>query len=134
MFYQKNLSKFTGKHLCQSLIFNQVAGLGSATLLKKRLWHRCFPLIVTCEFCEIFKNTFFTEHFWMTASESIACLLVIQARLLFFSLYKIKISKQHKLVISRYLIMLLHIGLMLTISKVFIFLSILPVWEKGKPW
>ena len=23
----------------------------------------------SCEFCEIFKNTFFTEHLWTTASE-----------------------------------------------------------------
>ena len=37
-------AKITGKHLCQSLIFNKVAGLRSATLLKKRLWHRCFPV------------------------------------------------------------------------------------------
>ena len=22
----------------------------------------------SCEFCKIFKNTFFTEHLWMTAS------------------------------------------------------------------
>ena len=34
--------KFTGKHLCQSLFFNKAAGLRPATLLKKRLWHRCF--------------------------------------------------------------------------------------------
>ena len=40
----KNLSKFTGKHLCMGLFFNKVAGLRVATLLKKRLWHRCFPL------------------------------------------------------------------------------------------
>ena len=32
----RNFSKFTGKHLCQSLFFNKVAGL------KKRLWHRRF--------------------------------------------------------------------------------------------
>ena len=32
----KNFAKFTGKHLCQSLFFNK--------LLKKRLWHRCFPV------------------------------------------------------------------------------------------
>ena len=37
-----NFAKFIGKHLCQSLFFNKVAGLSSATLLKKRLWHRCF--------------------------------------------------------------------------------------------
>ena len=33
----KNFTKFTGKHLCQSLFFNKVAGLRPATLLKKRL-------------------------------------------------------------------------------------------------
>ena len=31
------------KHLCQSLFFNKVAGLRRATLLKERLWRRCFP-------------------------------------------------------------------------------------------
>ena len=40
----KNFSKFTGKHLCQSLFFSKVAGLKPATLLKKRLWPRCFPV------------------------------------------------------------------------------------------
>ena len=39
----RNFSKFRGKHLCQSLFFNKAAGL-PATLLKKRLWHRCFPM------------------------------------------------------------------------------------------
>ena len=34
------MSKFTGKHVCQSLFFNKVAGLRHATLLKKKLWHR----------------------------------------------------------------------------------------------
>ena len=40
----RDFAKFTGMHLCQGLIFNKVAGLRSATLLKKRLWHRCFPV------------------------------------------------------------------------------------------
>ena len=40
----RNLTQFTGQHLCQSLLFNKVAGLRPATLLKKRLWHRCFPV------------------------------------------------------------------------------------------
>ena len=31
------------KHLCQSLFFRKVAGLRPVTLLKKKLWHRCFP-------------------------------------------------------------------------------------------
>ena len=42
----KNFTKFTGKELCQTLYFNNVAGLFPATLLKKRLWHSCFPVNV----------------------------------------------------------------------------------------
>ena len=38
----KKYAKLTGKHLCQSLFLNKVAGLRPATLLKKRLWHRRF--------------------------------------------------------------------------------------------
>ena len=40
----RNFTKFTGKHLRQSLFFNKVVGTRPATLLKKRLWHRCFPV------------------------------------------------------------------------------------------
>ena len=39
-----NFTKFTGKNLCQSLSFNKVAGPRTATLLKKKLWHRYFPV------------------------------------------------------------------------------------------
>ena len=53
----RNLAKFTGKHLCQSLFFNKVGDFRPATLLKKRLWPKCFPV-----------NTFFTEHLWATVS------------------------------------------------------------------
>ena len=44
----RNFTKFTGKHLCQILIFNKVAGLRSATLLKETMT-QVFP----SEFCEI---------------------------------------------------------------------------------
>ena len=40
----KNFSIFARKHLCWSLFFNKVANLRPATLLKKRLQHRCFPV------------------------------------------------------------------------------------------
>ena len=40
----RNLESFTVKHLCQSLFFNKVTRLMSATLLKKWLWHRCFSV------------------------------------------------------------------------------------------
>ena len=60
----RNFTKFTGKHLCQSPFLNKVAGLGSATLLKKATLAQVF----SCEFREISKNTFFTEQLWMAAS------------------------------------------------------------------
>ena len=40
----RNFAKFTGKHLHQSLFFNKISGLKPATLLKKGLWYRCFPV------------------------------------------------------------------------------------------
>ena len=40
----RNFAKFIGKQLWQSFFFNKVAGLRPATLLKKRLWHSCFPV------------------------------------------------------------------------------------------
>ena len=45
-------------NLCQSLLFNKVAGLSPATLLKKRRWHRCFPL----NFAKLLRTPFFTGH------------------------------------------------------------------------
>ena len=51
----KNFTKFTGKHLCQSLFFNKVAGLRSTSLLKKRLWYRCFPV----NFAKFLRTRFF---------------------------------------------------------------------------
>ena len=48
----KNFTKFTGKHLWQSLFFNKVAGLRLATFLKKRLWHRCFPVNLRTPFLQ----------------------------------------------------------------------------------
>ena len=37
-------TKFTGKHLCQRLFSNKIAGLRAATLLKTSFWYRCFPV------------------------------------------------------------------------------------------
>ena len=53
-----NFAKFTGKHLCYSLFFHKVAGLRPATLLKKRLRHRCFPL----NFAKLLRTPFLTEY------------------------------------------------------------------------
>ena len=44
----RNFAKFTEKHL------------RPATLLKKRLWHRCFPV----NFVKFLRTPFFAEHIW----------------------------------------------------------------------
>ena len=51
------ISKLTGNALCHSLFFNKVAGLKlltPATLVKKRLWHRRFPV----NFAKILRTPF----------------------------------------------------------------------------
>ena len=59
----KDFAKFTGKHLCRSLFLNE---LGSpCNFIKKEIPTQVF----SCEFCKIFKNTFFTEHTQTTAPE-----------------------------------------------------------------
>ena len=55
-----NWAKFTEIHLCQGLFLNKVAGFKLTTLLKKRLWHRCFLV----NFAKILRRPLFIEHFW----------------------------------------------------------------------
>ena len=45
----RNITKFAGKHLYQSLIFNKVAGFKNETLAQ----------VFSCKFCKISKNAFF---------------------------------------------------------------------------
>ena len=55
----RNLTKFTGRHLCQSIFFNKVAGLRPyqlQTLLKH--WPRCFP----GNFVKFLRTPFPTEY------------------------------------------------------------------------
>ena len=63
MFFKKGVlekfAKFTEKHLCWSLFFNQVACFQPTILVKKKTPAQVF----SCEFCEI--ELFFTEHHWL---------------------------------------------------------------------
>ena len=71
MFYKKdvlrNFEKFTGKHLCQRLFLNKVAGLRpkACNFIKKKSLAQMF----SCEFFEISKNTFFHRTPLVAASE-----------------------------------------------------------------
>ena len=61
----KNSQKFTGKHLCQSLFFNKAAGHRLATLLKTKLWHRCFPVNFAKFLRTAFYRTPLRDSFWI---------------------------------------------------------------------
>ena len=61
----KNFAKFTGKHLCQSLFFDKVAG-AACSFIKKETLAQMF----SCEFCEISKNTFFYRTPSVATSEA----------------------------------------------------------------
>ena len=50
----QNSQEFT----CASLFFNKVEGLRPATLIKKKLWYRSFPV----NFAKFLRAPFFTEH------------------------------------------------------------------------
>ena len=54
-----NLAKFIRRHLCQSLFYNKVVCLKPTTLLKMTL-----AQVFSCEFWEILRTTFLTEHPW----------------------------------------------------------------------
>ena len=60
----RNFTKMTGKHLCQSLFFNKVAGLRPANLLKETL-----TKMFSCKFCVISKNTFLYRTPLVTPSD-----------------------------------------------------------------
>ena len=77
----RDFAKFKGKRLCQILLFNKVVGLRSANLLKKSLWHRCFPV----NSAKFLRTTFFTEHIrWLLLSAAQKNSLKIHSFLFWF--------------------------------------------------
>ena len=69
----RNFAKFTGKYICQSLFFNEVASLS--------LWDRCFPV----SFAKFIRSSFFLQNssgacFCMTSSLQVRILILSKAR------------------------------------------------------
>ena len=57
------------------LIKLQALGLRSATLLKKRLWCRCFPV----NFAKILRTLFFIEHLsWLLLNNFVTILMYVR--------------------------------------------------------
>ena len=90
----RNFTKFTGKHLCQSLFFNKVADLRPrpSTLLNKRLWHRCFPV----NFVKFLRTPFLQNTsggcFWILIKTSFWVDVLVADYIV--NLYKVATSKQ----------------------------------------
>ena len=84
----RNFKKFTGKHLCQSLFFNKVAGLSPANLLKKRLWHRCFSL----NFLKFLRTPFLQNTSGRLLLHFFGWLLIVKASL---KVWKVFIKQYH---------------------------------------
>ena len=53
----KNFAILTGKHLCWSFFLRKLMAFRSATLLKKSPRQ-----VFYCEFCKVFKSSFFEEQ------------------------------------------------------------------------
>ena len=56
----RNFAKIHRKTAVSKSFFNKVAGLSPEETLAQ---------VFSCEFCDISKNTFFTEHLWVIASD-----------------------------------------------------------------
>ena len=58
-------------------LFNKVADLRPATLLKKRLWHRCFPV----NFANFLRTPLFAEHLsWLLLNVVLMSILLTRYR------------------------------------------------------
>ena len=66
---------FIDKHILSTVKGPDKKTLNIKTANTGVLWKMVFldisqnSQVFSCEFCEISKNTFFTEHHWMTASD-----------------------------------------------------------------
>ena len=61
---EKGILKISQENTCARVSFLKKLQAFACNFIKKEtLWH-----VFSCEFCEIFINTFFTEHLWETAS------------------------------------------------------------------
>ena len=80
----RNFAKSTGKHLCQRMFLNKVAGLSPATLLKKNLWHRCFPVnfVKFLRTPSIHKTSGRLPLVWERGSEGLVSVLDAQSSIL----------------------------------------------------
>ena len=65
----KNFAIFTGKHMCWSPISTKMKTRRPATLCK-----RDFNIVVSCDYCKIFKSTYLIKHIPVAISDTFSFL------------------------------------------------------------
>ena len=73
----RNFAEFTRKYLCQNLFFIKLLTLYICCFIK----NKSLAQLCSCEFCEISKNIFLSEHHWTTVSAIIAVSIVMKGKL-----------------------------------------------------
>ena len=69
----KKLAMFTGKHMCWSYFWYSCRAGGL-----QLYWKEIKTPVLSCEYCKIFKNTYFEEHLRMAASVLLIIKLLIE--------------------------------------------------------
>ena len=103
MFYNKdalrNFGKFTGKHPCQGLFFNKVAGRPEKEITKKAfnfIKKESLAQVLSCEFGKISKNTFCYRTPPVAASDRYSA-IAIPANIYLFKVNNRKSREKHEL-------------------------------------
>ena len=101
----KNFTKFTGKHLCHSL----------TTLLKKRLWHRCYLWILWN----------FQEHlFYRTPSDDCFCTVIpFNVNISFLWLIRTNNIVFNQIIIEETEIVIMDLPIIFFVFRVFLLLA-----------
>ena len=92
----RNFTKFTRKHLCQSLFFIKVTGLRSVTLLKKRNWHRYIPVKFVKFLRTPFYRTLLDDCFYIKLSSLLLLVPIKTTQWLFLRKQNSKIKEPVK--------------------------------------
>ena len=103
MFYNegalRNFGKFTGKHPCQGLFFNKVAGRPEKEITKKAfnfIKKESLAQVLSCEFGKISKNTFCYRTPPVAASDRYSA-IAIPANIYLFKVNNRKSRKRHEI-------------------------------------
>ena len=84
--------------------FNKVVGLRVATLLKKRLWHSCFPL----NFTKFLRTPFLTENTFSCRITTVAAPVLLKSHIVQDIVSRIKLPIISQFQVARTIVVVLN--------------------------